>query len=186
MSGDGETIAGATDALWPTWRRLIKAMPVIRMPLEWLFSPSMWALFGADFLSGLLKNRTTRDVFAILRPLAPRDLRRLHGLALLNHRRHEAVSRWFAIAFVTLPASAALTLSELSPNVLRSIASAEGPARWYLMLAYAGLVVALYLMFAWRARQLLTLIEMWLIQQGVDVRADGPEDGEPLEGPIGA
>jgi hypothetical protein len=182
MTGDGET---GEDQLWSTWKRLVKALPVHRMPIEWLISPSMWRLFGADFLTGLLHNRTTRTVFAILAPVAPRDLRRLHALALVNHRRHEAVSRWFAIAFVTLPASAALTLSELSPQTLRAIADAEGPARWYFMLAYGAVVVALYLMFAWRARQLLTLIELWLIQRGVELRDEGTSDESPLEAPIG-
>lgn len=174
-----------TDALWPTWRRLTKALPVAKMPLEFFFSPSMWSLFGVDFLTGLTKNRSTRAVFDVLRPLPPRDLRRVHALALLNHRRHEVVSRWFAIAFVTLPASAALTLAELSPDTLKAVAAAEGLARWYLMLLYAGGVVALYLLFAWRARQLLTVIELWLIQQGVLLNDDNPSDDSPLEAPIG-
>ena len=108
-----------------------------------------------------------------------------HALALLNHRRHEAISRWFAIAFVTLPASAALTLSELSPQTLKVIAEAEGPVRWYLMLGYGAAVVALYLMFAWRARQLLTLVELWLIQCGLELRDEGAPEELTLEGPIG-
>jgi hypothetical protein len=174
------------DILWPTWKRLVKALPVVRMPLEWFTSPSMWKLFGADFLTGLLENRTTKAAFAVLEPLSPRDLRRIHALALVNHRRHEAVSRWFAIGFVTVPVSAALMLSELSPDTLKVVAEAEGPVRWYLMLGYGAVVVALYLMFAWRARQLLTLIELWLIQRGVDLRDDGVSDDSPLEAPIGA
>jgi hypothetical protein len=173
------------EAIWTVWRRLVKALPVVRMPLEWLFSPSVWRLFGVDFLSGLLKNRTTREVFSVLAPLQARDLRRVHALAQLNHRRHEAISRWFAIAFVTVPASAALTLSELSPQTLRTLAAAEGPGRWYLMLAYVAAVVLLYLLFAWRARQLLTLVEMWLIQEGVDLRGDEGAGEGPLEPPIG-
>lgn len=182
MTGDSEA---GEDLLWPTWKRLVKAMPVIRMPLEWFIAPSTWRLFGADFLSGLLANRTTKAVFAILGPLSARDLRRLHALALVNHRRQEAISRWFAIGFVTLPVSTALMLSELSPETLKAIAAAEGMARWYFMLGYGAAAVALYLMFAWRARQLLTLIELWLIQRGLDLRDEGAADDRPLEGPIG-
>ena len=182
MSGEDQT---AEDVLWPTWKRLVKALPVIRMPLEWFTSPSMWKLFGVDFLSALLENRTTKAAFAILEPLSARDLRRIHALALVNHRRHEAVSRWFAIGFVTLPVSAALMLSELSPETLKAVAEAEGLVRWYLWLLYGAAAVALYLMFAWRARQLLTLTELWLIQRGVDLRDDGPDNESPVEGPIG-
>ena len=163
------------DPIWQVWRRLVRALPIVRMPLEWFASPSMWRLFGLDFLSGLLKNRNTAVVFGVLEPLGERELRRIHALAALNHRRHEAVSRGFAIAFLTLPASAALTLAELSPQTLRAIASAEGAARWYLILGYAAAVVALYLMFAWRARQLVTLVELWLVHRGVDLRSDPPE-----------
>lgn len=173
------------DDLWTTWRRLVAALPVRAMPLEWFLSPSMWTLFGADFLTGLRRNRTTAKVFGILQALPPSDLHRLHALAILNHRRHEAVSRGFAIAFLTLPASAALTLSELSPATLQRIASVEGPARWYLMLGYAGAVVALYMMFAWRARQLLTLTEMWMIQEGLTVQAGGEDAGTAIEPPLG-
>jgi hypothetical protein len=170
------------DPIWLVWRRVVRALPVVRMPIEWLASPSMWRLFGLDYLSGLLKNRNTADVFAVLEPLGERELRRVYALAHLNHRRHEAVSRGFAVGFLTIPASAALTLSELSPQTLRAIATAEGLARWYMMLAYAAVVVSLYMMFAWRARQLLTVIELWLIHRGIDPRSDAPEPGE-LEPP---
>lgn len=183
MSGND---APVQDLLWPTWKRLVKALPVVLMPLEWFTAPSTWKLFGVDFLSPLLENRTTKAAFAVLRPLSPRDLRRIHALAMVNHRRHEAVSRWFAIGFITLPVSAALMLSELSPATLKVVAEAEGAVRWYLMLAYGAAAVALHLMFAWRARQLLTVIELWLIQRGVDLRDDGGSDESPLEGPIGA
>lgn len=172
------------DDLWAVWRRLVKALPVAGMPLEWIFSPSIWSLFGVDFLSGLLKNRTTRKAFAVLEPLSQRDLRRVHALALLNQRRHDVISRWTAIALLTVPASAALTLSELSPQTLRAVAALEGAARWYLMLGYAAGVVAMYLLFAWRARQLVVLVEMWLIHRGVDLREPAePEAVEPIVSP---
>lgn len=173
------------DELWTMWRRLVAALPVRAMPYEWFFSASIWSLFGADFLTGLRRNRSTARVFDLLRAMSPSDLRRIHGLAQLNHRRHEAVSRGFAIAFLTLPASTALTLSELSPTTLQRIAALEGPGRWYLLLGYAAAVVALYMMFAWRARQLLTLTEMWLIQKGLDIREGVSEEAAALEPPLG-
>jgi hypothetical protein len=45
--------------------------------------------------------------------------------------------------------------------------------------------VGLYMMFAWRARQLLTVVELWLIQRGVDLRDEGAPDESPVETPIG-
>lgn len=174
------------DELWKTWKRLVRLLPMWRMPIEWVASPSMWTLMGVDFLSGLRLNRSSRRIFEILAALSPLDLRRIRALAELNHRRQDVVSRWFAIGFVTLPATAALTLSELSPETLRLIASHDGATSWYWMFAYAGVVVAVYLMSAWRARQLLTLIEMHCIDRGV-LASENAESGEdPVQGPLGA
>ena len=181
----GLRVAEADQELWAVWRRLVAALPWWRMPFELFFSASIWRMFGVDLLSGLLKNRTTAKVFALLEPLSVRDLRRVHAVAALNHRRHEAVSRWTAIALVTLPASAALTLSELSPTTLRAIAGAEGPTSWYLVLGYLAAAVGLYLIWAWRARQLLTVIEMHLIQRGVGLGEAAATEDPPLEPPIG-
>jgi hypothetical protein len=137
-------------------------------------------------ISGLLANGTTKKVFAILEPLGAPDMKRLHAVAHLNHRRLEAISRWMAIAFLTVPASAALTLSELSPATLKAIAGAEGVTRWYLNLAYAAAVVGLYLLWAWRARQLLMVVELYLIQRGVGIGEASDAADSPLEPPIGA
>lgn len=171
--------------IWPVWRALVRALPVARMPWEWFFSPSVWTLFGLDYLSGLRRNRTTRAVFAILEPLGPAELRRAHALAHLNNRRHEVISRWMAIGFVTLPASAALTLSQLSPETLEAVGRWQGAASWPLLLGYIAAVVAFYLLCAWRARQLLTLVELAMIQRGVSLHgADEPLD-DPLAEPMG-
>ncbi|MCR5873633.1 hypothetical protein LRS10_05260 [Phenylobacterium sp. J426] len=175
----------ATD-IWDTWRRLVRQLPVWRMPYELFFSPSIWTLMGVDFMSGLLKNRSTRRIFEILAPLPAGDLRRIHALAQMNHRRHEAISRWSAIALITLPASAALTLSELSPQTLQAITRWEGFARWYLMLAYLAAVVGFYLLCAWRARQLATVVELAFIQRDVPVAAGATEIEDPIQAPVGA
>lgn len=175
------------DELWAVWRRVVRAAPWVRMPLEWFISPTFWSLFGVDFVTGLTKDRVARRLFAVLEPLPPFELRRIHALAALNHRRHEVISRWFAIGFVTLPASAALILSELSPETLAWIAGQRGWAQWQLMLGYIAVIVALYLMWAWRARQLLALVEVWLILRGVLAHeAHDQTHEDPLSPPLGA
>lgn len=174
------------EELWACWKRLVRLLPVWRMPFEWFTSPSVWTLFGVDFLSGLRRNRSSRKIFEVLGQLPPAELRRIHALADLNHRRQDVVSRWFAVGSVTLPASAALTLSELSPQTLRAVADWDGFARWYLMLAYVGAAVGYYLMCAWRARQLLTLVEMHCIDRGAWTSGDGGAGEEPFQEPMGA
>ena len=109
------------DALWALWRRIVAVLPLYMMPIDSMFAPSAWTLAGVDYVSGLRRNRSTGRILALLAPLSPTDLRRIHLLAQLNHRRHEVVSRWIAIAFVTLPVSGALALSQLAPDLLRRI-----------------------------------------------------------------
>jgi hypothetical protein len=174
------------EVLWATWKRLVRLLPVWRMPYEFFASPSIWSLFGVDFLSGLRRNRSSKLIFEVLAPLAAGDLRRVLGLAEINHRRQDIVSRWTAVAFVTLPASAVLTASQLSPETVQAVADLEGFARWYLMLAYVGVAVVYYQMCAWRARQLLTLIQMHCIDRGVAERGADGEAEEPFKEPMGA
>lgn len=180
--GDGEAFD-----VWGVWRRLVRLLPVWRMPYEWFFSPSVWTIVGLDYVSGLKKNRSTRQIYEVLAPLRPAELRRIHALAHLNNRRHEVVSRWAAIGFVTLPASAALTLSQLAPDILETIASWRGLTAWYRVIAYAGGIVGFYVLSAWRARQLLTIVEMAFIERGVPLHATDEEaQDEALAEPLGA
>jgi hypothetical protein len=186
--GGGKTDAAArmsAEEIWGLWRRLLRLLPVWRMPWEWVFSPSVWTMAGLDLVSGLLRNRSTQAAFALLEPLPPADLRRLHALAALNQRRHEVISKWTALAFVTVPTSAALALSELSPATLASITAHRGLATWYFVLGYVGAVVAFYLLSAWRARQLLTVVELAFIARGVAFAGEEADLDEPWETPLG-
>lgn len=181
--------AAATDEIWAVWRRIVRILPVARMPYEWFFSPSIWTMWGLDVVTGLLKNRSTKRILAELASLDVERLRRIYALAHLNHRRHEAISRWTAIGFVTLPASAALTLSQLSPHTLEMIADTRGLMSWYVILAEVAVVVTFYLLSAWRARQLLTIVELAFITRGVRLNADeGAEEpaSDGLGAPLGA
>lgn len=183
MTAVGDEMTGQTalsaDELWALWRRIVGVLPLITMPLDSMFAPSAMSLAGVDYVSGLRRNRSTRRIFDLLAPLSVADLRRIHTLAQLNHRRQEMVSRWTAIGFVTLPVSGAVALSELAPEVLERIKS-----EW-LNLSLSGLVaiaavVVIYLAAAWRARQVATVIELAFIERGVPLDPGaGEADAEP-------
>jgi hypothetical protein len=176
----------SADEIWALWRGLLRRLPMWRMPWEWLFSPSIWTMTGLDLVSGLLRNGSTKAIFALLAPLPPAELRRIHALAALNHRRHEAVSRWMALAFVTVPTSAALALSQIAPETLRAVTASRGLTSWYFVLGYIGAGVTFYLLAAWRARQLLTIIELALIRRGVPAPGEEAAAEDPLQAPLGA
>ena len=176
--GRGDSLLPA-DELWALWRRLIAVLPLIKMPIDSVLAPSAWTMVGVDYVSGLRRNRSTRRIFDMLTPLSPADLRRIHLLAQVNHRRHEAVSRWTAIAFVTLPVSVALALSELAPDLLRRIQT-EFLDLSLTTLVVIGAMVVLYLIAAWRARQIANVIELAFVELGVPLDPAAPEaEGEP-------
>ena len=167
------------EALWAVWRRVVAVLPLIKMPIDAVFAPSAHSLMGVDYVSGLRRNRSTRRIFDLLAPLAADDLRRVHHIAQINHRRHEVISRWTAIGVVTLPISAALALSELAPELLQRITR-----EWLdLSLTSVALVLGIvfyYLMAAWRARQVATIVELAFIERAVPLDPAAAEaDCEP-------
>jgi hypothetical protein len=177
--GGSEPALLPAEALWALWRRIVRVLPLAMMPIDSMFAPSAWTLAGVDYVSGLRRNRSTACIIALLAPLSPADLRRIHLLAQLNHRRHEVVSRWMAIGFVTLPLSGALALSELAPDLLRRIQTEWLDLSLTSLLAVGG-VVAFYLAAAWRARQVASVIELAIIERGALLDAGaGEADAEP-------
>ncbi|MCR5878344.1 hypothetical protein [Phenylobacterium sp. J367] len=172
------------EALWRAWRRIIKTMTVPGLVFEMFFSRAAWSQWGADYVSGLRRNASSRKVFAELAALTPADARRLLAIAAINHRRLEAVSRWVAIALVTVPASLALTIAQLRPEWLKGL-SLE-PRQW-IFVGSTALVVLYYLLAAWRARQIVTVIELGFVDRGIPLNGgEIGDDGEPLTPPIGA
>ena len=165
--------------LWTLWRRLVGVLSMLRMPFDSMFAPSSWTLVGVDYVSGLRRNDSTQKIFDLLRRLSPADLRRIHLLAQINHRRQEAVSRWTAIMVVTVPVSGALALSQLAPDLLARIRRDWLDLSVTTLVALAGIVL-FYLASAWRARQLATVIELAFVERGVPLDpAAGEADAEP-------
>lgn len=166
------------DDIWLLWRRVTRALPMWTMPWESVFAPSAWTMLGVDYVSGLRRNGSTRKVFALLEGVGARDLRRRRLIAQVNRGRQEAVARWTAIGLVTLPVSAALALSQLAPGVLEEIR-----AEWLNLsaaaLASVGAVVVIYLLAAWRARQIVSVIELAFVERDEPLQADAPGEWDP-------
>lgn len=143
-----------------------------------IFAPSALTMVGVDYVSGLRRNGSTRKVFALLEGVDPRDLRRIHLIAQVNRQRQEAVARWTAIGMVTLPVSAALALAQLAPGVLETLRT-----RWlHLSAATLGTVAAIvlvYLLSAWRARQIVSVIELAFVERDVPLAWEGAGDFDP-------
>lgn len=175
----------AQDPIWGVWRAVTRALSMRGMLWESFAAPSVWGMIGIDYISGLRRNASTQKVVDILSSLSAHDLRRVHALAQINHHRHEAISRWTAVGMLTVPVSAALVLSEIAPGLLDRLRRSYEAGGWAALVGSALAVVAFYLLAAWRARQVATVVELALVERGV--LADGDTELQPgLEPPLGA
>lgn len=162
-------------ALWGVWRSVTRELPVWTMPRDSLFAPSVWGMVGVDYISSLRRNRSTQKIRDLLEPVGDHDLRRVRALGQTNHRRHEAVSRWVAIGFVTLPVSALLALSQLLPEGT-DLMSLKPVRNGFATFLFLSLAVLFHLAAAWRARQVATVLDILLIERGLLPDGDDAHD----------
>lgn len=146
-----------------------------------MFSRSAWSLLGVDYISGLRDSGSAKEIFGVLGRFAPTDMRRLHALAQLNQRRQDAISRWTAIAFVTLPLSLGLALAQLRPVLFERIVD-EWDLATLNTLGIVGIIVAYILACAWRARQIAAVVELGLVEHAVAFDP-GADDVDPPYSP---
>ena len=172
------------DPIWATWRLATRAMPMLGMLKETFVAPSTWGMFGVDYISGLRRNPSSQRLIDVLAPLPAKDLRRLHALAQINHKRHEAISRWYAIGFLTVPLSAALAMAQVAPQALEALRATHETGGWITLIVYVLAVVAFYLLAAWRARQVVMVIELAMVERGVLAGSEFELD-PGLEPPLG-
>lgn len=169
------------EAIWQAWREIRSTLPMWRMPIDAMFSRSAWSLIGVDYISGLRNSAPFGQIAGILGRFAPGDMRRIHALAMLNQRRQDAISRWTAIGFVTLPLSLGLALAQLRPTLFERLVE-EWDIATLNTLGVIGLIVGYILACAWRARQIATVVELGLIEHAVPFDSGG-DDADPPYSP---
>lgn len=160
------------------WEAIRQILSMWRMPIDSLFSRAVWTMTGADYVWGMRHEGTSRRIFDLMKPMVPADMRRLLAIARLNQRRHEAISRWTAIGFVTLPLSFGLALDQLRPELFQRFVDDWDLATLNALLV-VGAVVVYILACAWRARQIASVIELGLIEFAVPFEAEAGDDEGP-------
>lgn len=170
--------------VWARWRTLVAALPLLGLMAEAAFSRASWSQWAADHVSGLARAASTRRVAELTHDAPAREMRRLYTIARLNHLRLESSSRWVAVAFITIPASVALTLSELSPGWVERV-NARVDEGMIGSLVIICVVVIYYLLCAWRARRITTALELAFIARDLPVSLDGEGGEPPFEEPMG-
>ena len=151
--------------VWPLWRGLKKEFAVWTALGDAFSSPGAWGYVGNDFVSGLRRNRSTARTFAAM-DAAPGEYEAVRALAALNARRHEQMFQFVVLLYVSIPVTIILGLAEVMPEGL-----IEHFRRQQVAVAiFAGMCtfgVAAYLLGVWRARQIVSVLELWRLERGV-------------------
>jgi hypothetical protein len=160
---------------WEVWRRLTRRFSIARMPMECLVSPGAWGFFGSDVVSGLRRNRSTAMALTELESLELRAFEEVAALAEVNQRRQDAAFRVTALMFVIGPVISGIVLDLFAPATMGMVRRSDS---WTLpaLVLFAALVL-LRLAGLWRARQLVSVIEIARVMQRRPLRRSG-SDGE--------
>lgn len=151
--------------VWPLWRSMKTRFGVSTAFGDALSSPGSWGYVGNDFVSGLRRNRSTGEAFALL-DAAPEQFEAVRTLAALNARRHEQMFQFVVLLYVSIPVTIILGLAELMPEgLIDHFEQQRVPVA--IFAAGCTLGVAAYLLGVWRARQMVSVLDLWRLERGV-------------------
>lgn len=155
---------GLAHPVWSLWWGLKREFALWSAPRDWFSTPGSWTYFGNDFVTGLRRNGSTGRAFDLL-DANPELFEPVKALAALNLRRHEQMFHLIAILYVSVPVTFVLGLAEVMPDEL--VLAFKADSFIFLYLAAILTVCALvYMIGLWRARQVVSVIELWGIERG--------------------
>lgn len=154
----------APHPVWDLWWALKKRFSLAGAPASWFGTPGAWTYFGNDFVTGLRRNGSTQDAFDLM-DARPDLVEPVRDLALLNMKRQEQMFQFIALLYVSVPVTLVLGMAQLMPQALIRLATEQ---RTGTMILVGALTVGalFYLVGMWRARQLVSVIELWRIERG--------------------
>ena len=153
----------APHPVWDLWWGLKKEFSLWSAPASWLGTPGSWSYFGNDFVTGLRRNRSTERAFALL-DAAPDQFEGAVALAALNARRHEQMFHVVALGYISIPVTILLGLAEVMPESLIEQFHAHQVFVWQMVGALT-FGISVYMIGLWRARQLVSVLELWRLER---------------------
>lgn len=155
----------ASHPAWALWWKLKRHFSLFSAPASWFGTPGSWTYFGNDFVTGLRRNDSTQAAFDLL-DAAPDLFQPVHDLAALNLKRHQEMFQFIALLYITVPLTIVLGLADLMPQGVINLFMENQRLVLYLT-ATLVLGAGIYLVGLWRARQLMSVLELWRIERGV-------------------
>lgn len=151
--------------VWPTWRSLTKLFSSWSFLPSGLTTPGAWTSVGNDFLSGFRRNWSTRKAFVLTESLSDTELASLADMAALNLRRQEAILRIVVVSYATVPLTLITIAAQLSSSGLVEFIREHFTAVAQVM-GVLLIVVLIYAVGTWRARQMVSVLELIRIERG--------------------
>jgi hypothetical protein len=164
LESGGEAAGSKPPEVWDLWRRLKAYFPAWSLIPSSFVTPGAWGYLGVDFVSGFRRNPSTRQSFELLDGVAPETFDALSALASLNARRQEQMLRAVVIAYLTVPVSILALVAELAGDSVMSFAREH--LRLTIQLGVAATLAPLsYFMSHWRARQIVSVLDLIRIER---------------------
>jgi len=148
------------------WRRLKRLFPTWALFGSSFATPGAWTMIGNDFISGLRRNRSTRQTFALLEDVSGDDFDTLTALAALNSRRQEQVWRIVFLAYITVPLTLVATWSEIAPDGVQTYVRDNPEMTLLIVLGLTSGAVTYWMSF-WRSRQMVSVLDLVRIERRI-------------------
>lgn len=163
-TSDPAAVGDEEPAFWVLWRGLKRHFPVWSLLPSSFNTPGAWGYFGNDFVSGFGRNPSTRRALALLGDVDGKTFDAVAGLAALNVKRHEQMTRAVIIGYLTVPVSVTALVAEVAGDSVSSL------MRDHLALGVQiAVILAIgplgYLMGLWRARQMVGVLDLVRIER---------------------
>lgn len=154
--------------LWPVWRALTREFQIGRLMRHLALSKSGWGVYEVDVVSTLKATPMSLAAKPILAGQTDQVLRALRGIARINAKRNDSIWKMAALFYVSGPTSLILAGFQIAPSLTRMVLSEGGIG---FVVIFFGLLFSLlhYYSINWRAAQIEALIELEMVERGLDV-----------------
>lgn len=148
------------EELQTRWKAIASHFRAWTLPIDLVFDPASYGLWGADLLPSMMNHRRARAALAHLEGADEKTLESLSTMATVNAQRSGDVFKGVATCYITLPIALTALLSDAAPEQTRAFLGEYSGELLNGVIALA-LGPVIYFMGHWRAKQIAWTIELY-------------------------
>ncbi|WP_396594248.1 hypothetical protein [Brevundimonas sp. R86498] len=150
--------------LWNLWRQLKRLFPTWNLIPSSFYTPGALGYLGVDFITGLRRNPSTIAADRLLKDVDDPTFAGVAALADLNLARQDQLLKFVILTYLTVPISFTALMAEIYGSSLLAFVDANRQTAISLV-AIATLSPLGYMMSQWRARQIVSVLELLRIER---------------------